>query len=125
MRVVRKIIVHASGHSGDDFRRIDARHKKRGLRRIGFHYVIAENGELTRGRALAEAGAHCLGYNADSVGVCLCGNGLPTEWQMRKLHGVIRRLIRRFPNAKPFRVGELDPWSSDSLTIRFDERSGG
>jgi hypothetical protein len=121
MRIIRKIIVHASGKAGDDFRRIDARHRRRGLRGIGFHYVIGEDGVLARGRPLGEAGAHCLGYNADSVGVCLCGSGLPTVAQMRKLHGLTRRLWKRFPRAELFRVGELDPWLTDPLTLDKEE----
>jgi N-acetylmuramoyl-L-alanine amidase len=115
--VVRKIIVHASGKAGDNYERIDARHRRRGLMMIGFHYVIGEDGFLTRGRQLSAAGAHCLGYNADSVGICLCGNGLPTVAQMKKLHGLARRLRRRFPNADMFRVGELDVWMNDPLKL--------
>lgn len=117
MRAIRKIIVHASGKAGDDFRRIDARHRKRGLLMIGFHYVIGETGVVSRGRKLSDAGAHCLGYNADSVGVCLCGTGLPTDMQMRKLHGLTCRLLKRFLRAEVLRVGELDPWIRDPLKL--------
>jgi len=117
MRIIRKIVVHASGKAGDDYGKIDVRHRRRGLRRIGFHFVIGEDGALVRGRPLADVGAHCLGYNADSVGVCLCGTGLPTVAQMRKLHGLTCRLRRRFPRAELCRAGELDPWLSDPLTL--------
>jgi N-acetylmuramoyl-L-alanine amidase len=117
MRAIRKIIVHSSGHCGDSLRKIEERHRKRGLRRIGYHYVIAEDGRLARGRPITESGAHCLGYNSDSVGICLSGMGIPTEMQMKKLHGVVRKLTRRFPRAEIFRVGELDPWANDRLRL--------
>ena len=117
MRSIRKVIVHSSGHSGDDFRKIEKRHLNHGLTRIGFHYVIAEDGRLSRGRPIRESGAHCLGYNSDSVGICLCGSGVLTERQMKKLHGLMRRLKRRFPRAEIFRVGDLDPWAHDRLIL--------
>ncbi|HEY3295088.1 MAG TPA: peptidoglycan recognition family protein [bacterium] len=117
MRMIRKIIVHASGKTGDDASQIDVRHRRRGLRRIGFHYVIGDEGSLARGRGLDEAGAHCLGYNADSVGVCLCGTGLPTVAQMRKLHGLTCRLLKKFPRADVVRAGDLDPWLPDILKL--------
>lgn len=66
---------------------INAWHAARGFRRqseavrafssslpsIGYHYVIDLTGEVWSGRALTEVGAHALGFNARSVGICLVG----------------------------------------------------
>jgi N-acetylmuramoyl-L-alanine amidase len=117
MRAIRKLILQSSGHAGDTLSRVDARHRRRGLRCVGFHYVIRENGTLERGRPLREVGAHCLGYNTDSVGVCLCGKGQLTDAQTKKLRGLSARLIRHYPAIKPYLARELDPWLRDALVL--------
>ena len=117
MRPLRKIILHASGRQGDDAQKIDRRHRARGLKRIGFHYVIRENGKLERGRSIKDAGAHCLGFNADSVGVCLTGSGTVTSPQYLKLLRLLRKLDKRYRNLELVRVGEIDRWVEDPLTI--------
>jgi N-acetylmuramoyl-L-alanine amidase len=117
MRPIRKFILHASGQKSDTLKEIDARHRARGLRCAGFHYVIRENGKLERARPLTEAGAHCLGYNSDSVGICLCGTGEPMDEQMQKLAGLLEKLKRKFPAAELCRAGELDPWIRDPLRL--------
>ena len=57
-----------------------------GLLSIGYHYVIDLDGTVLTGRSLEEVGAHALGYNQHSVGICLVG-GLektarytPAQW---------------------------------------------
>ena len=120
MRPVRKIILHASQHAGDTCAIIDARHRRRGLRKIGFHYVIRENGKIEKGRKLAEAGAHCLGYNADSIGICLCGEGQLTTIQHQRLIALLTKLRKKFPRAELFTVGQLDRWENDPLKINAE-----
>ena len=117
MRPLRKILLHASGHAADTLRSLDRRHRARGLRSVGFHYVIRTDGTLERGRELAESGAHCLGFNADSVGICLCGEGVVTAAQWPVLARLLRRLSRRFPQLTLHTVRELDPWSDDPLRV--------
>lgn len=120
MRLIRKIILHASGRTDDTLRSLDRRHRARGLRSVGFHYVIRTDGTLERGRDLSVSGAHCLGFNADSIGVCLCGGGEPTAQQLGKLTALLHRVARRFPGATLHRVGELDPWIADPLRLDLD-----
>jgi N-acetylmuramoyl-L-alanine amidase len=117
MRRIRKFIFQSSGHARDTLARIDARHRKRGLRCVGFHYVIREDGSLERGRPLTEVGAHCLGYNSDSVGICLCGTGTPTPPQDRKVQQLTARLRRHFPEAKSCLAAQLDIWLRDPLRL--------
>ena len=52
---------------------IDAWHKKRGFNRIGYQYVIDRNGEIAKGRAETEVGAHVANYNTGSIGISLVG----------------------------------------------------
>ncbi len=76
MRKIREIIVHCSATSeGKDFTTadIDRWHKARGFRCIGYHYVIYRDGGVHRGRPDSDVGAHCLGHNSASIGVCYIG----------------------------------------------------
>ncbi len=52
---------------------IDRWHRERGMSRIGYHYVIRRSGELETGRSLKDVGAHAVGFNLVSVGICLVG----------------------------------------------------
>lgn len=89
---------------------IDAWHAKRGFRRsalsrqrcnptlgaIGYHFVIDLDGAVFTGRHLDEVGAHALGHNLASVGICLIGGREPdaryTPAQWASLGELVRRL---------------------------------
>lgn len=80
----------------------------RGWRKIGYHYVVHENGRLEKGREEWEQGAHCKGHNPHSIGVCYVGgldeHGKPadtrTEAQKVALLNLLRELKRKYPKAK-------------------------
>lgn len=86
MRTIRKIIVHHSAGADDEtVAEIRAFHtaappKGRGWADIGYHLVLRRAPELggtwtvNAGRALSSVGAHDADENADSIGVCLCGD---------------------------------------------------
>lgn len=44
-----------------------------GLLDVGYHYAIERGGEVVRCRPPESIGSHCLGYNHNSVAVCLIG----------------------------------------------------
>lgn len=76
MRKINKLIVHCTATSEGrevTVEEIDRWHKQRGWKSIGYHYVIYLDGSIHKGRDEKEAGAHCSGYNADSIGVCYVG----------------------------------------------------
>lgn len=76
MRNINKIIVHCSATPEGRVvtaKDIDEWHKQRGFTKIGYHYVIYLDGTIHLGRKEEEIGAHCLGYNASSIGVCYIG----------------------------------------------------
>lgn len=52
---------------------IDRWHKQRGWKGIGYHFVIKRNGKIEVGEHPYNIGAHTLGVNGESVGVCLVG----------------------------------------------------
>lgn len=110
MREITEIIVHCTAtRAGREFGLgdVDRWHRARGWKGIGYHYLVGLKGELWSGRPEAEAGAHCTGHNARSIGVCYVG-GLDgeerpadtrTEAQKRTLLTLLRGLRRRFPQA--------------------------
>lgn len=113
MRTIDKIIVHCSAtKEGKDFCAADIErwHKERGFRCIGYHYVVKLDGTIEKGRNESEIGAHCLGQNNHSIGVCYIGgldaNGKPkdtrTEVQKLAMLALINRLKEDYPKAKVY-----------------------
>ena len=75
-RKITDIVIHCSATiEGKVFRAkdIDLWHKKRGFRKIGYHFVVDLDGTIEQGRPLREAGAHVKGHNANSIGICYIG----------------------------------------------------
>lgn len=70
---------------------------------VGYHYVIETDGTVTQTREHDEEGAHTIGMNTSSIGVCFMGNfdlHLPTEKQMsawRKLYAKLRKQYPKIP----------------------------
>ena len=72
----KKIILHCSAtREGQDVRAKTIRewHKQRGFEDIGYHYVIDLDGKIEKGRDEKMVGAHCVGQNSDSIGICYIG----------------------------------------------------
>jgi len=99
------IVIHTAAHGarGVDYdttaAEIDSWHKGRGWRGIGYHFVIRKNGDVENGRMLMCQGAHALGINNRSIGICCSGHGdiSPlTEKQQASLLTKIRMLQVRF-----------------------------
>jgi len=92
--------------------------EERGFEDIGYHFVILKNGQIQHGRDSSKVGAHALGKNHDSIGICLEGNlhnYEPTKSQLdasaRLYHDICRYYSKslkvefhrnkRLPNACP------------------------
>lgn len=114
MRPINKIIVHCTATpEGRDVtvEEIDAWHRKRGFKSIGYHYVIYLDGSIHKGREDDKIGAHCVGYNSRSLGVCYVG-GLAkdgktpkdtrTEEQKESLRKLLKMLKTKYPEAHIF-----------------------
>lgn len=78
--------------------------KKNGWRDVGYHFVIRRNGEIEMGRPLENAGAHTIGQNQDSIGICLIGgrseDDMPVdnfnEIQFESAKELVKVLKKRF-----------------------------
>lgn len=112
MRTINEIIVHCTATpEGKDYTVEDITrwHKDRGFKTIGYHYVVYRDGSVHEGRPLSEVGAHCIGHNAHSIGVCYIG-GLTADGRKAKdtrtleqkeaLVLLLVRLKKKFPLAK-------------------------
>lgn len=98
---IRRIIIHCSDSPNDrdiGVREIKDWHLNRGFLDVGYHYVVRRNGEVENGRPLKRAGAHCEGYNSDSIGICLVGRDQFTEQQFNAIKAVLMSLKRVCPN---------------------------
>jgi len=100
-RFVDKIILHcsASDLEGQTASMIDSWHKKRGFKKIGYHYFIEKCGVRGIGRLENEIGAHVLGYNKSSIGICLAGEHNFTRYQFNALYSLLIELKQRYPKA--------------------------
>ena len=107
MREINKIIIHCSATpEGQDFtvQQIRQWHttpkpKGNGWSDIGYHFVIYRDGSVHKGRPLEQIGAHTLGYNANSIGICYIGGCASDEKTPRTLAPKRREL--RLSNSLP------------------------
>lgn len=119
MRKIDYIIIHCSAtKEGQDFKAkdIDQWHKQRGYNKIGYHYVIDLDGTVETGRPENEVGAHCKGYNSNSIGICYIG-GLDrnlsvkdtrTQAQKDAMWELVIKLLSKYPNANVYGHNEFN-----------------
>jgi len=111
---IKYIIVHHT--SGSDanplqdssnytFWQCDADHKKRFNMKsslgyyVGYTYYIDKKGTIYQARKEGEEGAHTVGHNSDSIGICLAGNfdaTMPTEAQILALKGLMEAKMAQY-----------------------------
>ena len=112
------IIIHCSAtRAGQDITAadIDCWHRARGFWSIGYHYVIRLDGTIEPGRDVTLDGAHCMGWNQRSIGICYVGGldkeGRPadtrTDAQRTALIRLVKSLQLAFPNVKQV-IGHRD-----------------
>lgn len=117
MRKINKIIIHcADTPEGRDVRAAEIKKwhilpppKGNGWNDIGYHYVVDLDGTIEPGRPIEEAGAHCSGHNADSIGICYVGGKTKdmkavkdtrTKEQKDSLIKLLKYLIAKYPGVK-------------------------
>lgn len=141
MRKITTIVVHCSDvgpgqrSSAAD---IDDWHKQRVTKDgthwkgIGYHFVVRRDGSIENGRPIEEVGAHVVGHNRHSIGICYEGgkdwNGVNTDTRTPEQVKVLRRLVeemhRLFPNALIVGHHDLNPGKKcpcfDAVTEYWD-----
>lgn len=118
-RNINRIIVHCTATPEgrvETVQSIRNMHLKNGWSDIGYHYLIGLNGERWNGRNVNLIGAHCEGYNANSIGVCYVGGvdknmkakDTRTQKQKDALVAILKDLRRLYPTAKICGHRDLD-----------------
>lgn len=98
---------------------------------IGYHYFIDKSGKVTQGRADTDEGAHTVGKNLTSLGICLAGNfdvTKPTKEQVEALktllkakltqYGLLKEAVvphRKYANKSCYGKLLSDTWAKDLL----------
>jgi N-acetylmuramoyl-L-alanine amidase len=120
-KLTEYIVIHCSAtppQNDVDVKDIDRWHKERGFFGVGYHYVIKRDGTRQKGRNIQDAGAHVVGFNHKSVGVCLVGgmdrdnkvaenNFTKEQWVTLLL--TLQELRESYPSAKIVGHRELNP----------------
>jgi len=120
MRSITLIIIHCSAvrpwqqSSAED---INNWHKDKGWNGIGYHYVVRRDGSIELGRPLEKPGAHCVGHNRYSIGICYEGGlnaageaaDTRTPEQRATLRKLVKQLHQRFPKAVIVGHRDLNP----------------
>ena len=108
MRKITEIILHCSATpEGKDFKAADIRRwhvQGNGWKDIGYNYVIDLDGTIENGRPLWMNGAHTVGHNANSIGICYIGgldsDGKPkdtrTYEQKESMYLLVYQLLNQF-----------------------------
>lgn len=115
MNIPKYIIVHHTGGTDADpladtshhtAEIVDAYHKSKGWDGIGYNWYIEKSGVLKKGRDESKTGAHTIGYNEKSIGICLAGNfdaTMPTTAQIITLTKLLKEKMVQF-NIEPVNI---------------------
>jgi len=68
------IVIHHSASADVSADVIRGWHLARGWSDIGYHFVVRKDGSIENGRAKNLIGAHTMGYNRTTIGICFTGN---------------------------------------------------
>tara|TARA_R110002167_G_scaffold12963_5_gene54871 strand:- start:3621 stop:4088 length:468 start_codon:yes stop_codon:yes gene_type:complete len=120
VKPVQLLVVHCSATPANrdiGVAEIRAMHKAKGWRDVGYHYVIRRDGRVEKGRADNVMGAHVMGHNNGSLGICLVGGVKPdmtaetnfTPAQYRALEQLLAKLKATYATARICGHRDLSP----------------
>ena len=121
MRTITLIVIHCSAvrpGQRSSAKDINNWHHDRGFQNgIGYHYVVRRDGTIELGRPLEMIGAHVVGHNRHSIGICYEGGlnsaGEPEDTRTPEQKVTLRKLLeelhRKFPKALIVGHRDLNP----------------
>ena len=121
MRTITLIVIHCSAvrpGQQSSAKKINDWHHDRGFQNgIGYHYVVRRDGSIELGRPLEMIGAHVVGHNRHSIGICYEGGlnsfgedaDTRTPEQKATLRKLLEELHRKFPKALIVGHRDLNP----------------
>ncbi len=121
--VTRYIILHHRAGNGDA-KSIHLGHIANGWAGIGYHFYVRKDGSVYRGRPIATVGAHCSGYNSESVGVCFEGNfekEQMNEAQVRAGREIVTYLLDLYPKAQVKKHRDFQTTACPGMKFPFEK----
>lgn len=97
--VPNKVILHCTASpDGKDYtiEQLERDHKARGFLGIGYHGVITYDGKFYNTRPYDKVGAHCIGENAQAIGIALVGTNKFSRDQFQALSDNLDTIFHRF-----------------------------
>lgn len=116
------VLHHAAGNGSAEA--IHQTHLAKGWIGIGYHYYVRKDGSIYRGRPEDRVGAHTVGYNHRSIGVCFEGNfeaETMSEPQLKAGRWLIADILSRYPGLKAVGHRELDATACPGKNFPFAE----
>lgn len=102
MNKPNKIVIHHSATPDNktlsSFNAIRNYHMNKGWRDIGYHFIIeyVDGKVITReGRDVKDSGAHTIGHNSSSIGICIVGN-FDKETPTNDVYKEVAKLCKKF-----------------------------
>ena len=99
--VTTHLILHHADASHATPDGIHAYHRSKGWAGIAYHYFVAKDGTITRGRPETMRGAHTMNWNYCSIGVCFEGNFEAEAMDAAQLaagSALVADIKKRYPN---------------------------
>jgi N-acetylmuramoyl-L-alanine amidase len=138
---IKYIVVHRTESKFGDIKLVDKWHRERGFDMCGYHWLIdncfptaaswrdrkpvfKNDGKIEIGRVFGTRGAHCKGFNNESVGIALVGMRDFTSKQYTSLAHLIRRVKDAYPDAEVVGHYELNPEKPNCPSINMDYLRG-
>lgn len=119
----KHIILHHRAGNGT-VESIHAQHLSQGWTGIGYHFYVRKDGTVYRGRPVETVGAHTMGFNNNSVGICFEGNfeqeTMPNA-QLRAGRELVAYVKSKYPNADVKGHGEYMATSCPGKNFPMDE----
>ena len=93
------IVLHHAEASTCTIEDIHQWHLNNGWAGCGYHFLVRKDGSIYRGRPENTIGAHCLGNNANSLGICAEGNYMTEsmpEAQENSIIELVKYLVEKY-----------------------------
>ena len=94
--VPKSLILHST-RNYPRFEDVLAHHKQRGWDGVGYHLFVDAEGKITQGRPFNKEGAHAIGFNTSSIGLCIYSkDGTLVSERVERVKMLINLLNRQF-----------------------------
>jgi len=117
------IVLHHTAGSGMSAEAIHQSHLANGWAGIGYHFYVRKDGTVYRGRPIEVAGAHCVNFNSQSVGISAEGNfetEAMNDTQKAAIAEVLRHVLSLYPKAVVVRHRDMNQTACPGANYPFD-----